>query len=290
MGDGEASPGQGAVVVTGASTGIGRATTLELDRRGFSVFAGIRKDADAESISGDGSDRLEPLTIDVADEASVKAAAEWVSERIGDAGLAGLVNNAGIAVAGPLEALPLDELRRQLEVNVVGQVAVTQAFLPAIRSARGRVIFMSSVGGRLSIPFMAPYHASKWAIEAIGDALRVELQPSGIEVVLIEPGSIATPIWEKGDQAGREIEREMEARHRELYSERVDAIRDAARKTGAEGIPPERVAEVVAEALTADRPKTRYLVGRDAKLNARVRKLVPDRVFDRLISRELGLK
>jgi NAD(P)-dependent dehydrogenase (short-subunit alcohol dehydrogenase family) len=220
----------------------------------------------------------------------VKAAAEWVSERIGDAGLAGLVNNAGIAVAGPLEALPLDELRRQLEVNVVGQVAVTQAFLPAIRSARGRVIFMSSVGGRLSIPFMAPYHASKWAIEAIGDALRVELQPSGIEVVLIEPGSIATPIWEKGDQAGREIEREMEARHRELYSERVDAIRDAARKTGAEGIPPERVAEVVAEALTADRPKTRYLVGRDAKLNARVRKLVPDRVFDRLISRELGLK
>jgi NAD(P)-dependent dehydrogenase (short-subunit alcohol dehydrogenase family) len=290
MGSGDAGPGRGAVVVTGASTGIGRATALELDRLGHRVFAGVRKDSDAESIRGEGSDRLEPLTIDVADEASVDAAAKSVVDEIGDAGLAGLVNNAGIVVAGPLEGLPLDDLRRQLEVNVVAQVGVTQAFLPALRSARGRIVLMSSVGGRLSIPFMAPYHASKWGLEAIGDALRLELRPWGIDVVIVEPGAIATPFWQKGQDTANEVEEKMDSEIRDLYDDQIDAVREAARKNEAAGIPPERVAEVVAEALTADRPKTRYLVGRDAKLNARVRKLAPDRLFDRLISRELGLK
>jgi NAD(P)-dependent dehydrogenase (short-subunit alcohol dehydrogenase family) len=282
--------GRGAIVVTGASTGIGRATAIELDRIGYRVFAGVRKDSDAESIRGEGSDRLEPLEIDVADEASVAAAAKSVEEKIGDAGLAGLVNNAGIVVAGPLEGLPLDGLRRQLEVNVVGQVAVTQAFIPALRRARGRIVLMSSVGGRISIPFMSPYHVSKWGLEAIGDALRLELKPWGMDVVIVEPGAIATPFWQKGQDTADEVEGNMDPEMRRLYGEQLEAVRGAARKSEAEGIPPERVAEVVAKALTSARPKTRYLVGRDAKLNARIRKIVPDRLFDRLISRELGLK
>jgi NAD(P)-dependent dehydrogenase (short-subunit alcohol dehydrogenase family) len=282
--------GRGAIVVTGASTGIGRATAIELDRIGYRVFAGVRKDSDAESIRGEGSDRLEPLTIDVADEASIASAAESVEEKIGDAGLAGLVNNAGIVVAGPLEGLPLDGLRRQLEVNVVGQVAVTQAFIPALRRARGRIVLMSSVGGRISIPFMSPYHVSKWGLEAIGDALRLELKPWGMDVVIVEPGAIATPFWQKGQDTADEVEGNMDPEVRRLYGEQLEAVRGAARKSEAEGIPPERVAEVVAKALTSARPKTRYLVGRDAKLNARIRKIVPDRLFDRLISRELGLK
>ena len=290
MESGDGGAGRGAVVVTGASTGIGRATAIELDRLGFRVFAGVRKDADAESIRGEGSERLEPLTIDVADEASIGAAAGTVAEKIGDAGLAGLVNNAGIVVAGPLEGLPLDGLRRQLEVNVVGQVAVTQAFMPALRAARGRIVLMSSVGGRISIPFMSPYHVSKWGLEAIGDALRLELKPWGMEVVIVEPGAIATPFWQKGQDTANEVEGQMDPEVRDRYAKQIEAVRGAARKSEADGIPPERVAEVVAEALTTARPKTRYLVGRDAKLNARIRKIVPDRVFDRLISRELGLK
>lgn len=281
---------RGAVVVTGASSGIGRATALHLDSLGFQVFAGVRKDADAESVRAEGSESLEPLTIDVADAASIQAAATTVEQRIGARGLAGLVNNAGIVVSGPVEAVPLEGLRRQLEVNVVGQVAVTQALLPAIRRARGRIIFISSVGGRISLPFMAPYHVSKWGIEALGDALRQELRPWGIEVVLVEPGSIATPFWQKGQEAANDVERQMNAETQELYGDQVAAVRDAARKTEAEGIAPERVAEVIVTALTADKPRTRYLVGRDAKINARIRKLVPDRLFDRLIAREIGLK
>lgn len=148
---------------------------------------------------------------------------------------------------------------------------------------------MSSVGGRISLPFNAAYHMSKWGVEALGDALRLELAPWEIDVVLIEPGSIATPIWEKGAAEGNALEESADDRARELYAARLEKFRNAAMETGAEGIPPERVAEVVAEAITADRPKTRYLVGGDAKRNVRVRRVAPDRLFDRLISRELGL-
>ena len=290
-GDGQADPGlgRGAIVVTGASTGIGRATAVELDRIGFRVFAGVRKDTDADSIRAEGSGRLEPLTIDVTDQTSIDAAERSVGEKIGDGGLAGLVNNAGVAVPGPVELLELDDLRRQLEINLVGQVAVTQAFLPALRQGRGRLVFMSSVGGRISLPFNAAYHMSKWGVEALGDALRLELAPWEIDVVLIEPGSIATPIWEKGAAEGDALEESADDRARGLYAARLEKFRGAAMETGAEGIPPERVAEVVAEAITTGRPKTRYLVGSDAKRNATVRRVAPDRLFDRLISRELGI-
>jgi NAD(P)-dependent dehydrogenase (short-subunit alcohol dehydrogenase family) len=281
---------RGAAVVTGASSGIGRATALHLDSLGFRVFAGVRKDADAESLRAEGSERLEPLMVDVTDESSIETAAREISERVADAGLAGLVNNAGIGLGGPVELLALDDVRRQLEVNLVGQVGVTQALIPMVRKAKGRIVFMSSVGGRLAIPYMSPYHMSKWGVEALADALRIELRPWGIEVVLIEPGSIATAMWDKAqDEAAGVIER-MDAEGRALYGENVAALQASAQEEAARGIAPQRVAEVVGRALTARRPRTRYLVGRDAKINARVRRLVPDRVFDRLLSRQIGLK
>jgi NAD(P)-dependent dehydrogenase (short-subunit alcohol dehydrogenase family) len=286
---GQQAGGRGAVVVTGASSGIGRACALHLDSLGFRVFAGVRKEADAEGLRAEGSERLEPLSVDVADQGSIDAAAERVSGEVGESGLAGLVNNAGISVVGPMEFLPIDELRRQLEVNLIGQVAVTQSLMPELRRAAGRIVFISSIGGRLASPFMTPYHASKWAIEATADALRLELRPWDIEVVLVEPGSIDTRIWEKGQAQADEIESGMGERGRELYGRQIAAAREAARRTAADGIPPERVAEVVGRALTADRPRTRYLVGTDAKIAARLRKLLPDRVFDRLLARQLGL-
>ncbi len=276
-----------AALVTGASTGIGRATALLLDSLGWRVFAGVRKEADAASLREAASDRLEPVMIDVTDEGSIHAAAQRVDEATGADGLAGLVNNAGVVLAGALEALPIEELRKQLEVNVIGQVAVTQAMLPAIRRATGRVVFLSSIGGRVALPFMAPYNSSKFPIEAIADSLRQELRPWGIEVVVIEPGSIATPIWEKGASDAERIRDGMSPETQELYGSRFSAIRDMALETGRGGLAPERVAEVIADALTAKRPRTRYLVGGDAKIRARLRQLLPDRVFDRLVARQL---
>ena len=291
MGSGEARHGSGrrTVVVTGASSGIGRATALALDSLGFDVLAGVRKGSDAESLKGEASERLEPLMLDVADEASVDAAASAVEERTGERGLAGLVNNAGVAIGAPVELIELDELRRQLEVNLVGQVAVTKSLIPLLRRARGRIVFISSVGGRLSLPFMSPYHASKWGIEALADSLRIELRPWGIEVVVVEPGSIKTAMWGKGQSQADDVLGRMDAQGRALYGERITALQAAAQEEEAKGIAPERVAEVVTDSLTARRPRTRYLVGRDAKINARVRRLVPDRVFDRLIERQMGL-
>src|SRR3954471_14417569 len=171
---------RGAVVITGASTGIGATCAAHLSSLGFRVFAGVRKPEDAERAREAGH---EPLTIDVTDPESIRSAVE----QVGDAPLSGLVNNAGIAVAGPLEFIPIDEFRRQLDVNVVGQVAVTQAFLPALRRSRGRVVFVGSIAGRSALPFLGAYAASKFAVEAVTDALRVELRPWGIDVAVVEP-------------------------------------------------------------------------------------------------------
>ncbi|MGD1157325.1 MAG: SDR family oxidoreductase, partial [Terriglobia bacterium] len=186
---------KGAVVITGASTGIGEACALHLDKLGFRVFAGIRKAADAEALRHRASARLVPIRLDVSDETEVEQAARNVTEALRGEGLAGLVNNAGIVVAGMLEFLPLDALRRQLEVNVVGQVAVTQAFLPHLRKARGRIVNIGSVSGLIAGPFSGAYAASKFALEALTDALRVELRPWKIHVSIVEPGNIQTPIW-----------------------------------------------------------------------------------------------
>jgi NAD(P)-dependent dehydrogenase (short-subunit alcohol dehydrogenase family) len=235
---------------------------------------------------------LEPVTLDVTDGGQIEAAAARVEQalehELAGAGLAGLVNNAGVAVPAPLEVQPIDDFRRQLEVNLTGQLAVTQAFLPLLRRAKGRVVFVSSIGGRVALPFTGAYHASKFALEAIGDSLRRELRPWGIEISLVEPGAVTTPLWERGEREGDELIAGFSERARELYGDNLERYRMMVRKIAADGLPPEQAAEVIVEALTADKPKPRYLVGRDAKIQARVAKLLPDRLMDRLISREMG--
>lgn len=270
------------VVVTGASKGIGRASALRLDRAGFRVFAGVRSPADGEALRAEASDRLIPVRIDVTDEASVAEAARYVADVVGAEGLYGLVNNAGIAVAGPLEFLPSAELRRQLEVNVIGQLAVTRAFLPLLRRARGRIVNMGSISGLMALPFTGAYAASKHALEAVSDALRVELAPWGIHVSIIEPGVIATPIWETSEAAAERIMEKYPPQAFEYYGPVIELARRTVRNSAERGLPPDHVARVVQHALSARRPRTRYLVGGDARVRALIRKL-PDRIRDRLI-------
>lgn len=275
----------GYVFITGTSSGIGEACARHLASVGFNVFAGVRKQEDAERIAGP---RIEALMVDVTDNDSVARAAEAISAAVGPTGLAGLVNNAGIAVAGPIEFLPIEDFQRQLEVNVTGVVRTTQAVLPLLRQARGRIVNMSSIGGRVALPMVAPYNASKFALEGLSDALRRELRPWGIDVALIEPGAVATPIWDKGIDQASALERDAPPEARELYGAVIDRILQESEKNRTEGVPPQEVAEAVAHALTASRPKTRYLVGRDAKMRGPVAKVLPDRVMDAAISRALG--
>jgi NAD(P)-dependent dehydrogenase (short-subunit alcohol dehydrogenase family) len=277
---------RGAVLVTGSSSGIGRASALRLDRAGFQVFAGVRKRGDAESLEADSSERLEPVIIDVTDEGTITATFERIDQVTGGR-LAGLVNNAGIVVVGPFETVDLDQLRRQLEVNVTGQVAVTQAFLPLIRSARGRIVLMASIGGRMSLPYLSPYHASKFALEGVGDALRMEMRQFGVDVSIVEPGSIATPFWDKGTEQLDQVLESMSPDQRELYEGPSRAAAEGARKAEKRGIPPDKVAKAVEHALTSSRPKTRYLVGVDARIQATVRKWLPDRLVDRLVASQM---
>jgi NAD(P)-dependent dehydrogenase (short-subunit alcohol dehydrogenase family) len=281
-----AAAGRGAVVVTGASTGIGRAAALRLDREGFTVFAGVRKLEDGESVRAEASERLEPVIIDVTDEAAIADTARLVGEATGGR-LAGLVNNAGITVQGPVEALPLDDYRRQLEVNVIGQIAVTQALLANIRAARGRVVFISSIGGRGGLPYLSPYNASKAAIGAVADSLRGEMRQFGVEVSYIEPGAIATEIWDKAVTGAPALRESLGPQMIDLYGPKLDQLAALAKKTGDGGLPPDAVADVILHALTASRPKARYVVGTEAKVTAALRTYLPKRVFDRLVERRI---
>lgn len=273
-----------AVVITGASTGIGAACALHLDRLGFAVFAGVRKSEDGLALQTSGSDRLVPVELDVTDLTTIRRAQAVVSEATKDRGLFGLINNAGIAVVGPLEAVPISDFRQQLEVNVIGQVAVTQAFLPLVRQARGRIINMGSIAGLSTMPLMGPYSASKFALEAITDALRLEVQQWGIHVSIVEPGAIATPIWNKSTIEAAEREAATETELRTLYKPVVAAVRKVVGEASKRAISSDAVATVVEEALTASSPKTRYLVGTDAKLRALMVKLLPDRISDRMLT------
>lgn len=277
------------VVITGSSTGIGRACALRMDALGWTVFAGVRKEKDAEALAADASDRLVPLILDVADPDTIHDSSKRVADATAERGLDGLVNNAGITVQGPLEYLPLDDLRKQLEVNVTGQIAVTQAFLPAIRKATGRIVFMSSVAGRTeTLPFLGPYGSSKRALEGLAEALRVELLPWKIRVSLIEPGSIATPIWEKGDETFDDLVGALPEEGRERYIEAMNRGRVVGRKAGERGIPPDRVADKVEHALTSRRPRTRYLVGADAKAQTYLLQAMPTPLRDRGLGKLLG--
>jgi NAD(P)-dependent dehydrogenase (short-subunit alcohol dehydrogenase family) len=272
----------GTVLVTGASTGIGEASVRHLKTLGFDVIGAVRKDEDAERLEAGG---IRTVRIDVTDAGQIAAA----RDELGDAPLAGLVNNAGIAVAAPLEFLPIDRLRQQLEINLIGQAAVTQAFLPALRRARGRIVNVSSIGGRVGLPLVSPYTASKFGLEGLSDSLRRELRPHGVDVILIEPGGVKTPIWKKGEELADEMMEDVLPEAERLYGKMVAALRAETAKIAQEsGIEPSEVAEAIGTALTASRPRTRYLVGRDAKLRGPMAKFLPDRLMDRLIVRAFG--
>jgi NAD(P)-dependent dehydrogenase (short-subunit alcohol dehydrogenase family) len=279
----------GAVVVTGASTGIGRATALLLDRKGYRVFAGVRKDEDAKSLQEEGSERLIPIKIDVAKARSITAAKSNIERAVGKEGLVGLVNNAGVGFGGPVEFIPLDDYRQSFEVNYFGQIAVTQAFLPLLRRASGTIVNIASIGGRIASPFMSPYTGSKFALEALSDTLRRELKPWGIDVVAVEPGSIANPIWEKAGETATAATAAMPDEGRRLYGAQIKRFGELLAQTARGGIPPARVARVIHRAISKDRPKPRYLVGIDAKIAARMNGLLPDRWFDRMLERRTKL-
>jgi NAD(P)-dependent dehydrogenase (short-subunit alcohol dehydrogenase family) len=282
-------------LVTGASTGIGRATALRLVADGWTVLAGVRAAAAGEALAGEAvaAGRMLPLQLDITDPGQVAGAAARVQElaETGAAsvrgGLDALVNNAGVGVGGPLELVSEEDMRRQFDVNFHGQVAMTQALLPALRRAHGRIVFVSSVGGRVVTPYLAPYAASKHAVEAIADALRVELRSSGVQVALIEPASVATPIWDKGrSEADRvEVPAELQQHYGHVQAAMKKAIDDTERR----GVPPEQVAATIAGALTARRMRSRYLIGREAKALVAMRRVLPDAAFDRVISRALGV-
>ena len=278
-----------AVLITGASTGIGAACAVHLDRMGFTVLAGVRRAQDGEALKRLASDRLVPVFLDVTDESSIQQAKAQVSEQVAEQGLYGLVNNAGIVVASPLEAVPIADLRRQLEINVIGQVAVTQAFLSLIRNARGRIVNMGSIAGRGAIPLLGPYGASKFALEAITDVLRLELQQWGIHVSIIEPGAVATPIWEKSRAESATREDAATPEMRRLYGTLITSVRKVVEQAAARAIPCDAVTQAVEHALTAAHPKTRYLVGKDAALRALLIKLLPDRLSDKVLTWALHL-
>jgi NAD(P)-dependent dehydrogenase (short-subunit alcohol dehydrogenase family) len=280
-----------AVVVTGTSSGIGRACALRLTHEGFTVFASVRKPSDATALRAEAGERLLPLQLDVTDHTSVAAAAREAAEQMRTRGevLAGLVNNAGIGLFGPLEYLPLEDIRRILEVNVLGQIAVTQAFLPLLRTGHGRIVNIGSVGDRIAIPFGGALNGTKSAFASMSDTLRMELRPWGIHVVIIEPGSIATAAVDKtlGDpeamlrRMGLEAERHYGRQFRRFVARTVARER--------RGSPPEVVADAVLRALRDRRPRRRYPVGKDAALLVMLPRLVPDRLLDRLRLRLLGL-
>jgi NAD(P)-dependent dehydrogenase (short-subunit alcohol dehydrogenase family) len=267
------------VLVTGASTGIGAATVRTLLARGFRVWAGVRDEGSADALRALG-DRCTPLLLDVTNAAQIGDAAARIAD---EGGLYGLVNNAGIAVGGPLEALPLDQLRAQLEVNVIAPIALAQAMLPLLRRTLGRIVMISSVGGRIALPFVGPYAASKHALEALSDSLRAELLPSGVDVIVIEPGAVKTPIWERGARAGEALAATFDPLTQARYADEVAMMLALSRAMDARGIPAERVADVVAHALIARHPRTRYLIGGDAHLRVLLRRFVPDRPRDRLL-------
>ncbi|MEA5550146.1 SDR family NAD(P)-dependent oxidoreductase [Anabaena cylindrica UHCC 0172] len=280
---------QNTVVVTGASTGIGQACALLLDQLGFSVFAGVRQEMDAQILKQKGSQKLMPFFLDVTDAESIASAVDTVTNAVGGAGILGLVNNAGIAVPGPLELLPIAEFQQQMLVNVTGQLAVTQAFLGLLRQSRGRIINIGSIAGRSPTPYLGAYNASKFALVALTDVMRMELRPWGISVSIIEPGAIATPIWEKSLSQSEIAQQNLPQSAQNLYGQSMNIVRKKMQMLASGGISADIVAQAVVHALTAKQPKTRYLVGKDAKIGAILKYILPDHLHDQLILYSMGL-
>ncbi len=277
---------QPAILVTGASSGIGFATAVRLARRGTIVFAGIRRQVDGEALLRQDAERIRPLLIDVTDQASLVRARTKI-ENLREYRLDGIVNNAGVALSGPLELIPLAELRRLFDVNFFAPIAVTQLFLPLLRESGGRIVNVSSIGGKLSLPFMGVYSASKFALEAASDALRLELRPFGVAVSVVEPGSVSTPIWRKSAEASLRVLQHVSADGRARYDTMIRAMLRVAQQMERRGIPPERVAAVIERALYSRRPRARYLVGTDARLRLAVARL-PEALRDWIVAAVVG--
>jgi len=276
------------VVVTGTSTGIGWGTAKVLIAHGFRVFGSVRKIADAERLGAEFGDRFVPLLFAVTDQAAVKAAAAQVRAELAGEKLAGLVNNAGVAIAGPLLELPIEEFRHQIDVNLTGVVIATQAFTPLVGTDRtltgdpGRIVNISSVGGKNAVPFLAPYAASKFALEGLSESLRRELLPFGIDVIIVAPGAVATPIWNKAEQI------DVRPYLNTPYATALERMRAYMLTLGKQGLPPERIGEAVLHALTAAKPKVRTTVTPRPFEDFLARNL-PKRVVDRMIGGRLGL-
>ena len=274
------------VLITGTSTGIGESCAIYFAQRGWRVFAGVRKAADGkrlQAISGN----IHATQLDVTQSKQIVQALKTIRQTVGSDGLHGLVNNAGIAIAGPLEFLPVDELRRQIEVNFIGAVAVTQACLPLLRVGRGRVVNISSIGGRATGPFNVPYSASKFAIEAFTDGLRRELLPWRMHVASVEPGAIDTPIWDKSLKKADTMRAQLPRKAEALYGAAMERARQKALDAGHRGISVEAVAQVVYHALNARQPHTRYVVGSGTRLAIWLIRFLPDEWVDWVIGRAL---
>ena len=280
---------RGSVVVTGTSTGIGAATVTRLVDLGFHVFAGVRRDEDAERARSVGNGNVTPLLIDITDAAMVASAVKTVEDSVAERGLAGLVNNAGIVKVGPLELQPLDDFRQQLEVNLIGHLAVIQAFLPLIRRGRGRIVNVGSIGGLLVLPLQGAYSASKFGLEALSDALRLELRQWKIPVSHVDPGVTDTPIFGKTlielDRAGDALHE----RGHDEYDAQFAAIRNVVEKSPDSAAPADDLAKAIATALTASKPKTRYHAGHGSKEAFAASRTLTDHAKDRLVVREVGL-
>jgi NAD(P)-dependent dehydrogenase (short-subunit alcohol dehydrogenase family) len=279
---------RGFVIVTGTSTGVGAATALHLAGRGFHVFAGVRREEDGATLRAGGPERLTPVILDVTDQSAIAAAASTVADAVGERGLAGLVNNAGIAKPAPIELQPMSDFRTQLEVNLFGPVAMIQAFLPSIRQGDGRIVNVGSIGGLLVLPLNGAYSASKFGLRALSDALRLELRQWNIHVSLIEVAPVATAIFGKTYAELDALEASLGETGLELYEEQIAAVRKATQKAEADADPPLVIAEAIEHALTSDKPKARYLAGHGGKAVAAVAAL-PDGARDRALARELGL-
>ncbi|GAA6620724.1 SDR family oxidoreductase [Scytonema sp. NUACC26] len=284
---------KGAVLITGTSTGVGRAAALLLDKKGYRVFAALRQEKDAESLKHDASENLTPILMDITKGEEIKLAADIVSKAVGDEGLVGLVNNAGLLVDGPVEYIAIDDLRWQFEVNVFGQIAVTQAFLPLIRKAKGRIINIGSVGGKIAGPFVSALCASKFALEAFTDALRIELDPWDIEVILVEPGSIASAAPDKVEESFQKNFANMSLEAKAMYGDAYKFYVEGLIRSNRTGMPPEQVANAILEALEASKPKTRYFLSKGQiflMLELMLKKFMPDRSFDAMILKSWKLK
>lgn len=276
----------GAVLITGAAGGIGAATARRLDASGFQVFAGVRRSSDGEKLQRDISARITPVLLDITDPVSVAQAAETVTRVIGKTGLVGLVNNAGIIVEGPVELVPIEEVRKQFEVNVIGHIAVTQAFLPLLRKARGRIINIGAPTGLVSIPYLGVLSASKAALESVTDALRSELRPWGISVSIVEPAAMQTEIFQKSAAAAQQAREQLPGELVQLYAPALAAVAKTSASQPLEN--PNVVVDAIVQALTSRSPKTRYFAGWGSRVIA-VLRLLPDRARDGLLLRAIGL-